>query len=1035
MLYEKGGSSMRKTALILLILLIGCITLLDAATTGRLAVRVRDNNGKPIEFVNVVVMRGSQRITGGQTNAKGTAIIINIPPGTYTVRFSLIGYDTYTYSDVRIQVDQTANLSPVMNKSGVTLATVVVTGTQEDKVGKDRVGSAKQIEMASIGDVSVSDVAGIVALQAGVTNIGGELHIRGGRANEINFTVDGMSVSDPVDGGSALQVDTDAISDMKVMTGGFPAEYGNAQSGVINIVTKDGDSFYSGKLEYNTDHIIGEGRNSDVLKFAFGGPIWPLGSDDLRERLTFYLNGGGEWLDGRLKDYYIGDPMKDYEFHYFVGEGENAEEHVRQLLEYEYPKYDPYEGRDSFLGIDLGNRNYNAYNVNLKTKYVLSPTQRVTLAARGDRSFNLPFSYTWRYAMDHYAYDETVQRQYIATYDQVFNSAMNLKVKASYYQKDSTSGPRGIDRENYLYMYVDPENPGEDYVDNVLMGDQGWNSVDHDADGVYSPDYNGDYISDADYLPASYWTYRIAGVEDPRTVTGFTAPGSIYQFFVDDVTTTLNGRADFEWQINDTHLAKTGLEVIKHSIKKNQLQNFLNIYEDRFQASLNRVFDMDDLEWIPDPENPADSVFVMPDELYDIYATEDGILIPIYKPADYYKAAQEASGKRDGYQADPWQAAYYLQDKMEWEGMIVNAGVRLDMWYLGSQYKVLQDDGTYRTVEFDPDERMQIMVSPRLGVSHPITDRDVLRFAYNYQNQLPQMQFIFTSKTPADANVSDQTITVGNTELEPQITVTYEVGLSHQLSDDYVVDMTAYYKNLYNYVSTRKVTKPGEEQIFWYEFISEDYGSARGIDIQLEKLMSNFNSWSVAYSLAWAQGNNSTTVVQDEATNLREFPLDWDVRHNLSLNYTFRIGRGEEFFIPFTDVILPFDDFSANANWSFASGAPYTPQTTIGTQFLDTNSARKDLTHQLNLRITKGFTLSEKMNFRVFLDVENLLGTENVLTVYPKTGLWYETGEDISDSNTGYTYDEVEYVYNKFIRNPGYVNDYRGVTLGVSFNF
>ncbi|HOY83701.1 MAG TPA: carboxypeptidase regulatory-like domain-containing protein [Candidatus Syntrophosphaera sp.] len=1013
---------MRKTALILLILLIGCATFLEAATTGRLAIRVRDNGGKPLEFVNIVVMKGNQRITGGQTDAKGSKILINIPPGMYTVKVSLLGYDSITYNDVRIQVDQTASLSPVMKKAGVKIATVTVTA-QQDKVGIDRTSSERQIEMDRMGDVSVGDVAGIVALQAGVSNIGGELHIRGGRANEINFTVDGMSVSDPVDGGSALQVDTDAISDMKVMTGGFPAEYGNAQSGVINIVTKDGDPFYSGKIEYNTDHLITSGRNSDVVKFAFGGPIWPLGTEDLRERLTFYINGGGEWQDGRLKDYYVADPMSDYMFN------------NRQLLEYEYPLNDPYADRNSILGIDTGNRNYNAYNVNLKTKYVLNATQRITLAARGDRSLDYPFSWDSRYALDNYAVSETEQRQYIATYDHVFNSSMNLKVKGSYYQKDSNTGPRGIDRGNYLYMYqgLDPENPGEDYVDNVLLGNQGWNSVDHNSDGVYSPDYNGDGISDADYLDSSFWTYRIASVEDPRVITGFAPPGSIYQFFQNDLTSSVNARADFEWQVNDTHLAKTGLEVIKHSIKKDQLQNFLNIYEDRFQASLKRKWD-DMANFVPVFDSLG-NVTNVPDELYSIYATDEGALIPIYNPEDYFKAAQEASGKRDGYQADPWQVAYYIQDKMEWEGMIVNAGLRFDLWYLGNKYKVLQDDASYREVEFDKDERWQLMLSPRLGVSHPITDRDVLRFAYNYQNQLPQMQYIFTSKTPADANVSDQTITVGNTELEPQITVTYEVGLSHQLSDDYVVDMTAYYKNLYNYVSTMKVTKPGEEQIFWYQFISEDYGSARGIDIQLEKLMSNFNNWSVAYSLAWAQGNNSSTVIQDEATNLREFPLDWDVRHNLSLNYTFRIGRGEEFFVPFTDYILPLDDLSANINWSFASGAPYTPQSMEGNSLLDTNSARKKFTHQANLRLTKGITLSQKMNIRLFMDVENLFGTRNVYTVYPKTGSELYNGVDISDSNTGYTYPEVQYVYDKYIQNPGFWSNYRGITFGVSFNF
>jgi hypothetical protein len=100
---------------------------------------------------------------------------------------------------------------------------------------------------------------------------------------------------------------------------------------------------------------------------------------------------------------------------------------------------------------------------------------------------------------------------------------------------------------------------------------------------------------------------------------------------------------------------------------------------------------------------------------------------------DYYNAAVAASGKRDGYIADPWQAAYYLQDKMEWEGMIVNAGLRLDMWYLGNKYQVAQDNGTYRMVEFPKEDRLQMMLSPRLGVSHPIDEYTVLRFAYNYQ--------------------------------------------------------------------------------------------------------------------------------------------------------------------------------------------------------------------------------------------------------------------------------------------------------------
>jgi len=1008
---------MRKTALILLIVLLVGVACLEAQTTGRLAVRVRDGAGRPLEYVNVVVMSGTQRITGGQTDARGQANIINIPPGTYTVRFSLIGYDEVTYENVRIQVGQTANISPTMNRTGVEGVKVVVQAPQ-DVVESDRTGSSRQIEMDRLSDSAITNVNDIVSLQAGVTNIGGELHIRGGRANEVNFTVDGMSVSDPVDGGSALSVDTDAIKDMKVMTGGFPAEFGNAQSGVINIVTKDGDPFFSGKVEYNTDHIVGEGRNSDVLKFAFGGPIVPFAPMDLRERLTFYLNGAGEWLDGRYKDFYMSDPNEDY-----VLNG-------RGLLDDDYPAYDPYEGRDNILGVDIGNRNYNSYNINLKTKYDLNPAQKFTFAVRGDRSYNTPFNpagaYSWRYALQHYAETETEQRQYIATYDQMFGSTMNLNVKASYYSKDTYQGPRGISRDDYIFMTVDPDNPGADYIDSVLQGKYGYSTVDDDGDGVY----------DFGFLPASQWQYRLESQEDPRPIPGFNPPGTIYTNFIDDQTTTMNFRSDFEWQINQTHLAKTGVEIISHNIEKNQLQNFLSIYEDRRQAYLRSIYTLteDDLQaYLADPTYVPDALYGLESKIDNPETIAD--LVPIYKPMDYYNAAKASSGKRDGYSATPWQAAYYLQDKMEWEGMIVNAGLRFDFWYLGSSYKVLQDDGSFSKREFDSNDRFQMMLSPRLGVSHPITERDVLRFAYNYQNQLPQMQYIFTSKTPEDANISDVAITVGNPSLEPQITVTYEVGLSHQISDDYVLDMTAYYKNLYNYVSTVRERKEGEESVSWYRFISEDYGSARGIDIQIEKMLSNFNTWSVAYSLAWAQGNNSSTVIQDENTSLREFPLDWDIRHNVSINYTFRIGRGEEFFVPFTTYILPLDDFSANINWSFASGAPYTPQSTEGDAMLDTNSKRMDPTHQANARLTKGIQLPGGTSLRVYLDVENLFKTKNINSVYPRTGSPYDDGADLEDELVQYTYPEVEYTHQLAVRNPAYVDNYRGVTIGVSFNF
>lgn len=1032
---------MQKFVLILTILSALLITGLYAGTTGKLAGRVKNDSGKGISYVNVLVLQDGRRVTGVLTKENGSYIIINIPPGDYDVKFQLQSFAELTVRGVRIFVDQTTTQNATLSKKSIVLDRVVVTATQ-DKISKDPTGTERKIDTQNIGNMAVTDVQGIVALQAGASIVAGELHIRGGRANEVNYTIDNMSVSDPVDGGTALQVDPDAISDMKVMTGGFTAEFGNAQSGVVNIITKEGDPFYSGKIEYSTDRYIAESRNEDALKFAFGGPVIPFASDDLSNRFTFYLNGGGNWLDGRLRNYAIGNPNDDF----FIRTDPETQEPI-SLLENgsAYSPINPFNDRKKWLGIEQGDRFYNSYNVNFKTKYALNETEKVTFAARGDRSTNDFFSYLWRYAPDYNGKDETTQQQYVGSYDKVLSPTMNIKAKASYFKKNYSQGPKGIDRDKYFFYNInpDPNNLPADYVAQVLLGNYGYDSVGIDSNG------DGSFYYYDGYLDETLWTYRIQGVENPRNIPGFVPPGTIYETFIDDQTSSVNVKADFEWQVNNIHQAKSGLEIISHRIKKDQKFNFLTVYEDRRKAFLDAIYNMDNYV---DPDS-LDGIVYVPPQLVDVIIPEDGSSpIGIYKPEDYYKAAYAASGKNDGYKANPWQAAFYLQDKMEWEGMIVNAGLRFDFWYLDKDYQVLLDDGTYETrprktvitydeftgaaidtvttVGFSKKDRFQLMLSPRLGVSHPISDKDVLRFAYNYQNQLPQMQYIFTSKTSNDANVSDQAIVVGNPTLEPQVTVTYEVGLTHQLSEDYVIDMTAYYKNLYNYVSTRKVT---ENNVTWYEYISEDYGSTRGIDMQLEKSLSDFNTWSIAYSLAWAQGNNSSTVIQDENTNLREFPLDWDVRHNINVNYTFRIARGEEFIVPFTNFILPLDDFSTNFNWTLASGSPYTPTSGEQNNALDTNSKRKGLTQQANLRLTKGFSLPSGPYLRVYMNVENLFKYNNIGSVFSRTGSPYDDGQDLSEQ--GYTFEEVRYMYNKAVINPANFNNFRAVTLGVSFNF
>jgi outer membrane receptor protein involved in Fe transport len=334
------------------------------------------------------------------------------------------------------------------------------------------------------------------------------------------------------------------------------------------------------------------------------------------------------------------------------------------------------------------------------------------------------------------------------------------------------------------------------------------------------------------------------------------------------------------------------------------------------------------------------------------------------------------------------------------------------------------------------------MISPRLGVSHPISERSVLHFAYNYQNQLPQMQYIFTTVDSTDAYTSDANVVVGNPSLEPQITVTYEVGLQQQLSEYLIMDLTAYYKNIYNYVSTRKVEKEGDETVYWYEYFSEDYGSARGIDLNLTRPLSNFISGSASYSLSWANGNNSDTIIQDETTNLREFPLDWDTRHNFNLNLGFRVQKDEEFYLPFVDWRVPFDDFSANFLYNIASGTPYTGVNEDDTQN-DINSSNKPYTSNANLTLYKRFSVGEKSSFKIYFTINNLFDKINYNSVFPKTGEPYDdgvytpnpNGEGYVDKYGEYVSEETYIIHQMGIKNPGRESEGRNYNFGITFNW
>ena len=267
-----------------------------AAGTGKITGKVTDTQtGEELIGINVLVEGTTM---GAATGVDGTYIINNIEPGVYSLVFSGVGYQKKIITNVRVSSDFTTTIDIQLSTEAIGLETIVVQATRP-MVRKDLTSSQTNIDDSQIKTLPVESISQILSLQAGITKgAGGELHIRGGRSTEIAYNVNGVSAINPYDFGRTVQISTNAVQEVSVVSGTFNAEYGNALSGVVNTITREGGSKYTGTFSYYTGDYVSSSTdvfyniddfspiNNQVVEGTFGGPI-PL----LEDNFSFFFSG------------------------------------------------------------------------------------------------------------------------------------------------------------------------------------------------------------------------------------------------------------------------------------------------------------------------------------------------------------------------------------------------------------------------------------------------------------------------------------------------------------------------------------------------------------------------------------------------------------------------------------------------------------------------------------------------------------------------------------------------------------------------
>ncbi len=425
-------------------------------------------------------------------------------------------------------------------------------------------------------------------------------------------------------------------------------------------------------------------------------------------------------------------------------------------------------------------------------------------------------------------------------------------------------------------------------------------------------------------------------------------------------------------------------------------------------------------------------------------------VVDIYKPW-----LGELGLNNDIYTVHPAYGAMYVQNNVNFSGMILNVGLRLDWWMPG---KFVDDAVNNPEVVTIPDEiresymdntfglfgrRFKARISPRLGISHPVSDNQTLFFSYGHFSKRPRPQFVYAKLNPVSAKSTFQKF--GNPDLDPETTVAYELGLRNQFTEDDVLTLTAYYKDIFDYVSTRsaKISSSRFSGGSFVTYVNQDYARTRGVELEYKKRVGRWfrGTASLVYTIATGKSSSADegALVQrgDLEEIITESYLIWDRPIQGSISGSFYIPRGND---PLGLGV--FEDLNLYLRLFFQSGKRYTPQLLIG---YDPASGRPVYTSDrgniygetgeywfsADMSIDKRFSIGG-VDLSFMVEVSNLFDNLNATIINPVTGRAYEYGDATPSGYNDPLYPDLQAPLNPYPYNPARYQAPRNVRAGFS---
>jgi len=940
-----------------LLFLVLCPVLVNAGTKGRIKGKVVDlQTGEALIGANVVVVGSS---AGANTDVNGEYLIQNLEAGVYTIKASYVGYQTISISNIRVNADLTAYQDIQLPSVDIEIKTQTIIA-QRPLIQKDNTNAVRITNSDDIAALPIRNVTNIIGLTSGVVVQNGLIFIRGGRSDEVGYYLEGMSSRNPLSNQNAVRISSDAIEEIQVQSGGYTAEFGNSNAGIIRQQLKSGGSKFKASLEWITDNIGFKSKaNAFDGKQTLGAYTWGNNemsgviSGPITDRLNVFFNlnyqyqrdpNPGRWPGGNIgKIYDIKNTKSD------------------TLQNFVYPA-GPQKGNQFQAYTYTGSLNYDLKPIMIRlTGTYSSSTQDVgAVVPSGIRG----------YMNSRLGEADNSNGSFTLKLTHVINANIFYEISAGYYLRTGEQYDKALGSNFWFY------------------GDRAANL----AAGWVMPIAPVD-IANPTLIPSAFLNDT-----PPRSlnILGWLFPqdGALTTNYSKSNQTSLSFSGSLSMILGKYNSLKVGGEYQQYT-----LRNYSPGANTNLIKTLNNRLNANTLNWsVADIERDILRNNGINNYGYDVLGNlYDG----------------------DGFDAprQPTFASAYIQDKIEFEDLIINFGLRYD--YIDINNLVLKDmanpdaaviPGTtnYNIDAFEKTATFSAF-SPRIGFSFPVTTTSMFHAQYGKFVQQPQLStsyegyYSFMQRIVSGGNYYP---TVTGPNIRPTTTTQYELGFTQQVTDNISFDITGFYRDIRDQVEyIRQDVKAGSLYGPAYFILGNgDYATTKGFEIAFN--MRRYQRLQINASLSFqdAEGTGSTPNAKsglvfqplDGSTiyapkNIAPLVMTRPLFGNVVFDYRWGNNDG--------GAVL--QNLGVSAIVTFNTGHPFTKG--VGNASAESDARNRNPIESLNasltpselqvdLKIDKTFRFGDKLGLNVYLAVINLFDATNVDNVFLKTGTATDDG-------------------------------------------